>query len=155
MAQLAKLAAHDPAFVMWVRGQVSDLKSKDYKGEAQRIFDIVKKYVRYVRDPNGLEFLQDPRSVIFRDGSADCDEHACTIAAMALAIGHHAAFRTVAADPTRPEEWSHVYAMIGVEDVNQPDGVAWWAADSTQRASYLGWNPPADRISNMKDWVVS
>jgi hypothetical protein len=51
MGRLAITAAHDPTFVAWVRGQVADLKSKDYKGEAERIFNIVHTHVRYSRDP--------------------------------------------------------------------------------------------------------
>ncbi len=155
MAKLAKEASHDVQWISWWRTQVSDLPSKDYKGEAKRIFDLVKKYVRYVRDPVHLELLQDPRSVLFRDGSADCDEAATTVAAAALALGHQAAFRVVGADPTRPDEFSHVYAMIGIEDITQEGGIAWFSADTTQRSSYLGWNPPKDRISITKDFVIA
>jgi len=154
MCNLAKLASQDPQFVSWVRLQMSDLPSKDYKAEAQRIFDIVKQYVRYVKDPAGLELVQDPRSVLFRDGSGDCDEHASTIAAMAMAIGHKAAFRTICADTDRPDEFSHVYAMIGIEDIKATDMTSWWPADTTQRTSFLGWNPPADRVYCTKDWVL-
>jgi hypothetical protein len=154
MAKLARAAGHDPRFVMWARGQVQDLPGKDYKGEAGRIFDIVKQHVRYVQDPAGLELVQDPRSVLFRDGSGDCDEHASTVAALAIALGHRAVFRTVGADRSRPDQWSHVYAMIGVQDRSAPDGVAWWAADTTQRSATLGWEPPEDRIWKKKDWLV-
>lgn len=164
MGELALAAAHDPSFVAWVRGQVADLKSKDYLGEAERIFEIVHKHVRYSRDPHGLEILQDPRAVLWQDGTGDCDEHATTIAAMAIALGHHCAFRTVAAnyepDPKNPKksrrsnEWSHVYAMIGVDDPYAPEGVAWWAADTTQSNAALGWEPPAHRVWNKKDWIV-
>ena len=342
MAQLAKEASHDIKFVSWWRTQTSDLPSKDYKAEAQRIFDIVKKYVRYVRDPQGLEVLQAPSSVLWRDGSGDCftkgtkvlcidgqekaiellqpgdqiwgmdswttvkavwdrgyrktwkvvtgqgkefritpehklwlldvdsegrvnwqrgrlsnlakaggsyilprghgmvaseitgysqnyvmgkedgqeihqkggqedvaekdgkiiycepgqtihvdniveivqdnlvldcfdiatedhcvwlsehdivtsqcDEHATLIAAAALALGHNAAFRTICASPDRKEEFSHVYAMIGIEDITAPDGLNWLSADSTQRNSHLGWNPPAERVYCIKDWVIA
>ncbi|MCC6752028.1 MAG: transglutaminase domain-containing protein [Deltaproteobacteria bacterium] len=154
MGRLSVAAAHDPKFVSWVRGQVADLKSKDYVGEAKRIFEIVHNHVRYVQDPLGLEVVQDPRAVLFRDGSGDCDEHASTVAAMALALGHRAAFRTVAADYDRPDQWSHVYALIGVQDPSQPDGIAWYPADTTQRRATLGWEPPLGRVWKKKDWVV-
>ena len=155
MARLARLAGFDPQWVMFWRGQVADLPSKDYKAEAQRIFDLVKQHVRYVRDPNGLELVQDPRSVFFRDGSGDCDEHCSTIMAAAIALGFDAAARTVGADANRPDEFSHVYAMLGIPDSSQPDGTAWYAADTTQANSYLGWNPPAERIHLIKDWVIT
>jgi hypothetical protein len=98
--------------------------------------------------------VQDPRALLFQDGTGDCDEHATAIAAMAIALGHHAAFRTVAADPSQPDQWSHVYAMIGVDNPYASEGVEWWAADSTQRNAVLGWEPPAHRISGKKDWII-
>lgn len=152
MCELVKKAAQDPAWTQWWQVQVSDLPGKDYKAEAQRIFDIVKKYVRYVRDPVNLEVVSDPRATMFRIGGGDCDDHCVVIMSAALALGHQAAARTVAADPNR-DDWSHVYAMIGIEDITQPNGIGWYPADTTQKSSYLGWNPPADRIRNVKDWI--
>lgn len=163
MGELAVAAGHDPKFVAFCRGQVSDLASKDYVGEGRRIFDMVHQHVRYVKDPMGLEVVQDPRAVLWQDGSGDCDEHASTIAACAIALGHHAAFRTVAAnyekDPEtgkarRIDEWSHVYALIGLDDPEAEDGVSWFPADSTQRRAKFGWEPPDDRIWMKKDWLL-
>lgn len=151
MARLAREASTDPKFVMWCRSLVSDLPGKDYVGEARRIHDVVKKHVRYVLDPRGMEMVADPRQTLFVEGQGDCDDAACTIAAMALALGHGAAFKTVAVDPDRPDEFSHVYALIGVQ---KGMGEEWFAADTTQKSGYFGWEPPADRITKSKVWPV-
>lgn len=156
MGELALAAAHDPAFVAWVRGQVADLPSKDYLGEGKRLLEIVKQHCRYVRDPlGGMELLQDPRAFLFQDGTGDCDEFSSALAAMALALGHHAAFRTVAADASQPDQWSHVYTLIGVDDPSAEEGVAWYPADGTQRKATFGWEPPAGRIWLKKDWIIA
>lgn len=156
MGELTMAAAHDPTFIAWCRGQVADLASKDYLGEGKRIFDIVHQHARYVRDPaGGLEVVQDPRAFLFQDGTGDCDEFSGAIAAMAIALGHHAAFRTVAADPGQPEAWSHVYALVGVDDPFASEGVAWYPADATQKSATFGWEPPAHRIWMKKDWIIA
>lgn len=151
MAKLARAASTDPKFVMWCRSIVADLSPKDYKGEAQRIYDVVKKHVRYVLDPRGMELVSDPRHTLFVDGSGDCDDAAVVITAMAMALGHSAAFKTVAVNPDRPDEFSHVYALIGVQ---KGMGEEWYAADTTQKSGYFGWEPPADRITKAKVWPV-
>lgn len=151
MQKLARAASIDPKFVSWCRSIVADLPPKDYYGEAKRIYDVVKKHVRYVLDPRGMEMVQDPRHVIFVEGQEDCDGHATTIAAIALALGHGAAFKTVAVDPDRPDEFSHVYPLIGIQ---KGMGEEWIAADTTQKSGYFGWEPPASRITKQKVWPV-
>lgn len=151
MRRLARAASVDPAFVMFCRSIVSNIKSKDYFAEAQRIYDIVKKHVRYVFDPRHMEYVQDPRWVMFVDGSGDCDDHAATIAAMAMALGHEAAFKTIGADKNRPEDFSHVYALIGIQ---KGPNTEWWAADTTQKSGSLGWEPPQRVITRSKVWAV-
>lgn len=285
MQRLAREASTDPHWVSWCRTVVSDLPSKDYEAEARRIYDVVKKNVRYVLDPRGLELVQDPRYIMFVDGSGDCfaegtlllkddhtfvcvskikegdkiwgrdkwttvtktwnkgylptwkitlnngssvrltpdhkvwvgdevkkvceiadetlvspvedpiwdrprqplhieeidkdnlvvpcydlatedqqiylpeadwvvhncDEHSTLIAAMALSLGHEAAFKTIAADPDRPEEFSHVYPLIGI----QKGAETWWySADTTQPGGYFGWEPPKEAVLKEKVWPV-
>ena len=156
MGALAVQAAHDPQFVDHARAIVAHLPSKDYLGQARAIFKHVKKTVRYVYDPLALEVLTDPRWLLFVVGSGDCDEHAALIAALGMAVGLGGAFRTVGlkddqTDPTKPPPWSHVYALLGV-----PKGqdVEWLAADTTQKESYLGWEPEA-RVERKGTWMIA
>lgn len=81
----------------------------------------------------------------------NCDEHSTLIAAMALSLGHEAAFKTIAADPDRPEEFSHVYPLIGI----QKGAETWWySADTTQPGGYFGWEPPKEAVLKEKVWPV-
>ncbi len=80
-----------------------------------------------------------------------CDDSSTATAALAMALGFRAGFRTVKGDASRKEQWSHVYPVIGI-----PNGadLVWFSADSTQPDSYLGWDPPAGRHFGMKTWVI-
>lgn len=151
MKRLAKLASIDPKFVMWVRSTVANIPAKNYYQEANRIYDTVKKHVRYILDSRGMEYVQDPRWVVFVDGQGDCDCQSTLVAAMALSLGHEAAFKTIAADPNFPNEFSHVYPLIGIQ---KGAGTEWWAADTTQKSGHFGWEPPAMAVTKERVWPV-
>lgn len=158
MAKLSLEASRDPQFFDYVRALVQGHANKNYEGEAGTIYDHVVETVRYSLDPMGLELIADPRWTQFVFGNGDCDDHATLVAAMALALGHRAAFRTVAIDcspidrdPKTGEcPWVHVYALIGIQKGN---AVEWHAADTTQPGGYLGWEPVVG-VSKVGTWVV-
>jgi hypothetical protein len=81
--------------------------------------------------------------------TSQCDDHATLISALAIASGHRAGFRTIKADPERPDSFSHVYPVIGVTKNGK---LQWLAADSTQRESSLGWDP--DGLDRAVTWVI-
>lgn len=156
MGELAVAAAHDPEFVDYARALVRDLPSKAYAAEARRVFDHVRATVRYVHDPAGLENTADPRWLQFLIGSGDCDDHSVFIAALGMALGMGAAFRTVSTDceitnGKRECPWRHVYAVLGVPSGNQ---VEWVPAD-TAEGSYFGWEPSGRSISRVRTWVIA
>lgn len=86
----------------------------------------------------------------------NCDDHSTLVAALALALGLGAAFRTVAADCENPDPktcpWVHVYPVLGIPRGN---AVEWVAADTTQLGGYFGWEPPRDRIKRVATWVIA
>ena len=150
MRRLSMEDAHHPDLVRLARAAVRQLPNKDVFGEADRIFGLVKRSVRYVYDPNGLEWVQRPTVTLFAEGQGDCDDHATAVAALAMALGHGASFITVAGDPRRePGSWSHVYAAIGVRKA----GVTYWVpADTIHSGSTLAWEPTA--ITARQRWIV-
>jgi len=142
----------NPEVAMLAQQIVSDLPSKDYKAEAQALFDFMREHVRYRLDPAGLEYVSTPWHTLLVSGNEDCDGHAVAIAALAMSLGHRAAFRTVKGDPNRPEQWSHVYGVIGITQNGQTE---WLTADSTQKEAFLGWDPPEAKLFGMKTWVIT
>jgi transglutaminase-like putative cysteine protease len=126
------------------------LPSKDYRAEADAIFRYVKGHIRYKLDPQGLEWIQTPTYTAFVRKSGDCDDHSILTASLASAAGFRTAFRTVRGDP-RSKSWTHVYPVIGITRRGKTE---WLAADSTQKQSRLGWNPPEGKTYGMATWVL-
>lgn len=76
-----------------------EVPSQHYADEAMAIGDYVKEKVRYVRDPDGIEYLQDPVDLVehIKQGQAsgDCDDMSLLIATLLLSVGHVPSFRAV------------------------------------------------------------
>jgi transglutaminase-like putative cysteine protease len=142
--------------VVWLARQiVSDISpgpQKDYRAMAQALLEFMKTNVAYRLDPSGLEYVPTPWYTLLVSGHEDCDGHATATAALAMALGMRAGFRTVRGDRSRPDQWSHVYAVIGVPA--KGGKTTWLTADSTQEESYLGWDPPEGKTLGMKTWVI-
>jgi len=126
---------------------IRGVPNKDYQAEADAIFQWVKKNVRYTRDPLYAERVATPYHTLLVSGQGDCDDSSTAIAALAVSVGLPVEFVTVAADPKRPNSFSHIYARIKVED-------AWMGADATVPQSYLGWEPPVERVFAKKRWTI-
>jgi len=69
------------------------IDSKDAPSCLARLVAWTRRHVGYTRE--GVELLQDPR-VTLRYRSGDCDDHACLVVALALAIGIKARLATIA-----------------------------------------------------------
>lgn len=80
-----------------------------------------------------------------------CDDVSAATVALGMALGFSGAFRTVKGDPKRPEQWSHVYPVIGIPAGGQ---IRWLTLDATQKESYPGWDPPQGKLYGMKTWVI-
>jgi hypothetical protein len=140
----------------WIRLQVP----KDERGSTtamlDRLFWWVRKHRVFQRDPFQIEKLEHPieafRPVIEarKNGTyrgpglfvGDCD----TVSGVVLAtlggiLGFHYAFETAKVDPSRPDEFSHVWVAFRVGD-------RWYPLDPSTSSARPGWRPevPADRF---------
>lgn len=102
MRKIAHEKAGDPLVQRLARQIVyqAGVQSHDYADEAKAIGEWVQAQVRYSRDPEGYEQLQDPALMISdlqNEGIAqgDCDDMSLLIASLLLAIGHNPFFRVV------------------------------------------------------------
>ena len=130
---------------------VSPGPKKNYRAMVGKILEFMKTEVKYELDPSGLEYVQTPHYTLLTEGSGDCDDAATSAAALGMALGFKAGFRTVRGDPSRPDQWSHVYAVIGIPVKGK---VKWLTVDSTQPESHLDWDPPEAAQLGMKTWVI-
>lgn len=88
--------------------------SMDYANEALAIGEYIRQKVRYVRDPSGIEQLQDPiliaEKISQNRAQGDCDDMALMIATLLLSIGHDPYFRIVKYKTFQPF-FSHIYVV--------------------------------------------
>ena len=130
------------------------LPSKAYVDEYLALYYFVLAHCRYMRDPRTVELVRSP-TVIARalwsgqTPSVDCDDMACLLAALVLAVGGRPRFVTVAfrdAFYRGERQYSHVYCQA-----QEPQTGAWIALDpvaADQTKSMLR------RVKAYKVWAV-
>ena len=125
--------------------QKSGCGNRDYECKAKAIYNFVKKYIRFERDPYGVEMVQEP-FVTLKRRAGDCDDHATLITALYGSIGFPYAFKTIKADKTRPDEFSHIYAVVHLPKKG------WVGADTSVDQASFGWEP--QKYSSSKLWYA-
>lgn len=125
---------------------------KDYRSTLAAVHDYVAQHVQYVLDPHSMEQVAHPAYTLFHSGVGDCDDMAVVVVALAMALGFGGRFRTVSADPRRPEEWSHVYALVGCRPP-ELRGKEWWMASDPTEPHGAGWEPGG--VWGVTDWPVA
>lgn len=98
--------------------------SMAYVSEALAIGDFIKEKVRYVRDPDGIEYLQDPVDLVKQITSGfaqgDCDDMSLLTATLLLSIGHQPSFRAVRYyEPVG--NYNHIYTVVYEKDIGVPN----------------------------------
>lgn len=95
------------------------VESHQHRDEAICIGNWVKNNIAYVKDPDFIEYLQDPIKIIQDintrgQARGDCDDMACFCAALLLSIGHQPYFRAV----RYSSKWGHYNHIYVVDYVN-------------------------------------
>ena len=140
MYQLIEQGKVDPKFQELVYSITKGLAGKDYRGELSRIFNWMKKHIRYTRDPYGVEMVQDVWATLKRE-RADCDDFTIILGAAVETMG--APVRIVTVSTRQDREPVHVYPEAFIAG-------RWTPIDATVAASYPGWKPSqgiTDRIT--------
>lgn len=116
MKKVARIRSGDPLLrklALNILAQTG-IKSHHFKDEALAIGDFVKAKVRYVRDPENIEYLQDPKDLIkhIQEGTAqgDCDDMALLCATLLLAVGHQPSYRAVRYEQAFGN-FNHIYVV--------------------------------------------
>lgn len=84
------------------------------------VFDWIRSHVRYVRDPLGVEVVQEPE-VTLKIAAGDCDDQSALVASMLMSIGIPVRFRVIGTDV---DNFSHILPEVRI-------GTAWLTADTT------------------------
>jgi hypothetical protein len=98
-----------------------------------------------------IETLVRPRDlVVMTQPTEDCDGHAMFGASMLMAAGVPPSdiwFVTVAADPTDPSQFSHVYLAVSLSGLRVPLDIS--------HGQYPGWEVPAHRVYRKEEWSLT
>ena len=116
MKKVARLRSGDP-LIHKLAVNILDYystQSNNYVDEALAVGDYVKNKIPYVRDPDQIEYLQDPLRIIWlmQNGGArgDCDDMALFIATLLLSIGHKPLFCAVRYE-SNIGNYNHIYVV--------------------------------------------
>lgn len=111
MRSIVRKAKGDPAVVATARSLTRMVPQKNWRGEVEALFRFVRDRIRYVMDPNDVEYLSTPSRLI-EMGAGDCDDKATLLASLLESIGHPSRFVAVGFEPGA---LTHVYveARIG------------------------------------------
>jgi len=116
MRKVARKRTGHPAVQWFTRNILLQyaVDSQNFVDESKAVGDFIKSNVRYVRDPDGIEQLQDPLTMIENIGrgvsQGDCDDMALLIATCLLSIGHQPKFRAVRYD-SNSGNFNHIYVV--------------------------------------------
>jgi hypothetical protein len=121
---------------------VQGVASRDQQGEIVAVLQWVKSNIAFRGE--WAETVQTPL-VTLQLRAGDCDDQSTLMAALLGSLGYKTRFKTVAADPSAPYAFSHVYIEIFQRKTGQ-----WIALDSTVPQSFPGWQPP--QIFRSKAW---
>lgn len=117
MKKVARIRSGDPLIRKLALNilQQAQVPSHHFVDEALAIGNYVKKKVRYVRDPNSIEYLQDPVDLVkhIQNNTAqgDCDDMALLTASLLLAVGHQPFFRAVRYYQ-QGGNFNHIYTVV-------------------------------------------
>jgi hypothetical protein len=121
MKKVARLRAGDPTLRKLAENIVLQVPSNDFIGEALAIGAYVQAKVRYLRDPDDIEYLQDPIDLIqkMQNGNAqgDCDDMALFTATLLLSIGHQPFYRAVRYNGVLGP-YNHIYVVVYDRDMS-------------------------------------
>ncbi len=119
MKKIARQRSGDPTIRRLALNilQQAQIPSHHFVDEALAIGDYVKRKVRYVRDPNNIEYLQDPIDLVkhIQNNTAqgDCDDMALLTSALLMSIGHQPFFRAVRyTNSFAGNNYNHIYTVV-------------------------------------------
>lgn len=118
-------------------------RPKDYFCYCKTLYEWVRDKILYVYDPHLVEFVESPDDLL-TSRIGDCDSQDILLSAMYQSCGFQTQWVTIAADATRPDEFSHVYVRVNIPKIG------WVVADPTMPNKWFGWE--ADSYLTKRYW---
>lgn len=121
---------------------------RDEQCELERIWEFAVLNVRYVYDPDEIDFFATAKETLIA-GGGDCDDLTILIDSLGKAIGFKAAARVVSV-PEDPNEWVHIFPLLGMCSKDNPK--YWVPMDTTVTGARPGWQYPD--IAKHRDYMM-
>lgn len=137
MRHLVDEASADQNFVNLAVKIVKTVPAYHDLSEVEALYNWVKHNIRFTKDPVTKEKLYPPQQLL-KIKAGDCDDISMLLGAFLLALGYPARLITLAANPSQPTEFSHVY----VEAEVPPGSGEWVPMDAARADSEFGVAPP-------------
>lgn len=161
IVQLARKAKRDPSVQQAVArllnrkcGDRWCVPEKDEAAELKAIYEGVRKKVRYMKDPRGVDTFRHPRHTLksVEEGGfagGDCDDSTLAVVAYCEAAGYPTKLRIMAIKPDPPRAYSHIAPLVGIP-ARAPTK---WICMDASVDKFAGWYPTG-RVSGFKDYEV-
>jgi len=147
MRALVDEALRDSSVNRLARDIVRSAPAFDDVAEANAIYEWVRRNIRFTKDPVNKETLYPPAELL-KIRSGDCDDISMLTGTLLMAVGYPARLVTVAASPSAPDQFSHVY----VEGEVPAGSGQWIPMDAARSDSQFGVAPPM--VYRSKWWAL-
>ena len=118
---------------------VKNAAPRDYMAEAKKIFDYVKRNVKFVRDIRGMETVQTPAVTLFKLKAGDCDDFTTLIGTLLTSIGHRIRIKVVSTVRPRRRSGKPPFTHVYLQDYINGK---WVPLDASDRNFSFGFEVP-------------
>lgn len=146
MKKIAREKANHPLVRQTVIKILNEARTKSHNhvDEAKAIGTWVQQNVQYMKDPDGVELLQDPVYIITQAQSGqargDCDDMALLIATFLIAAGIKPYFKVVRWKSNNGN-YNHIY--VAVKEGNYKEPLQWVCLDAIVKDQEMGFELPS------------
>lgn len=130
MVQLCRKWKKDPGIVELAGSLVRQLPQGDTTSEVQAIQRFVRDCIRYTNDPQGVEWVRDPKACL-ELGVGDCDDKSLLVCTLLAAIGRPTRYAAIWLKGR--DRYSHVCAQARL-------GRKWYFLETIKPVE-AGWRP--------------
>ena len=140
MIDIIRESSYNPYIRKWAETIIKNLPDRAENDEILSIYNFTKNHIRYVHDPEGMEYVQTPPYVlkqmeIGQIPMMDCDDYTVLSLSLLKSIGYRTALRL--AGYKDKNIFSHVYGLVYKEKENK-----WLPFDAIRKDKWLGWEAP-------------
>lgn len=129
-----------------------DVKSHNHVDEAKAIGEYIQKNVRYVKDPNGIEYLTEPSLMIKEmqkgESRGDCDDMACLIATLLLSVGIQP-YYAIVRYKGKTGGYNHIYVTVYETNYREKERTR-VVLDAIVKDKRMGYEVPHDKKKEIK-----